>query len=89
VVDNATPDVVQLRRALVNEPVLALFQKGDRLAAGDLRIRVHDSATAEALAGSGDPPPGYTCVDPGRAPAAMPALSWLMDATHRSVEFAL
>lgn len=89
VVENRTADAVQLRRMVVLEPALALFLGDDRLALGDLHIRVQDSQTAEAVARAGAPPEGYLRVGPETTPLAVPALSWLLDATHRSVEFAL
>ncbi len=86
-VHNRSNGALTLRRVPIQEPALALWVRGERVAAGDVHVSLEHDHRAEAHVTPGEPPPGNWLVKSTGARAAVPALSWLLDTTLRSVEF--
>ncbi len=87
-VQNRAEGPLTLRRVPVDETALGLWRRGERVAAGDVLVTLEADHRAEARSTAGEPPAGYAPVDEAAAARpGVPALSWLLETTRRSVEF--
>ncbi|RME24525.1 MAG: hypothetical protein D6798_11030 [Deltaproteobacteria bacterium] len=90
VVDSRAAGPITLRRFPVDEALLSLARADRRFVCGSVRVRVEDGQRAEVETRPLPAIGGFAPVPrdrPASSPDRVPTLSWLLDATRRSVEF--